>query len=348
MLCLDVWKGQKNGGPYMHSIHFSFAIGCFMAPLLAEPFLSNKQSVDENYKNSVFFNSTSEVNDTHVQSNDGSNRTYDTSGMVILYPIVGVIALLTSIGYLSYGIIDLKQMKRLKKRDQKPDVQIYNINAKVNNSSTSNGEFLKLLLVILLLAFIFLYVGMEVMYGTFVTTFAVQSDLNLTRQEGARINAIFWGSFAAMRFAAIFIAFKFNALSQMVLSFTLCTFGSIVLAIVGNVYKYVLCIGSAFMGTGMASVYACGILWIEKHITVTNRIVSCMIISGSLGADLFPIILGQIIATFPMILMYLQVAVVVMCILLFSTAYVITRIMTQNNNKNIPTDNEELQTLSCS
>merc|ERR1711997_1238704 len=113
------------------------------------------------------------------------------------------------------------------------------------------------------------------------------------------------------------------------LSFTLCLIGSISLVVAGNMYKYVLCVSSALMGTGMASVYACGILWIEQHITVTNRIVSSMIISGSIGADLFPIILGQFMATFPMLLMYLQVVVVFMCITLFSTAYCITQIMSK-------------------
>jgi fucose permease len=200
--------------------------------------------------------------------------------------------------------------------------------------------------VLLLLVFIFLYAGMEVQYGTFVATFAVKSDLSLTRQEGAKVNAIFWGSFAAMRFAAIFISFKMSALSQMMLSFTLCAVGSIYLAIAGNIYKYGLFVCSALMGTGMASVYACGILWIEQHITVTNRIISSMIISGSVGADLFPIILGQFMATFPMLLMYLQVAVVFMCIALFSTAYGITRIINKNKTTKIIDENEELQAMS--
>ena len=38
VLCLDIWKGM-NSGPYMHSIHFSFSVGAFIAPLMATPFL---------------------------------------------------------------------------------------------------------------------------------------------------------------------------------------------------------------------------------------------------------------------------------------------------------------------
>ena len=150
-----------------------------------------------------------------------------------------------------------------------------------------------------------------------------------------------------MRFAAILISIKLSALYQMILSFTLCAIGSISLVIAGNLYKYVLCISSGLMGAGMASVYACGILWIEQHITVTNKIMSSMIISGSIGADLFPIILGQFMASFPMILMYLQAAVVFMCILLFSSAYVITRMMKRNESIENTNHLDEIKPFKC-
>ena len=340
-MCLDIWNGEANGGPYMHSIHFAFAVGCFIAPVISEPFLSRKTEL-ENEINKTIVNSFSSDISTGVPeiSEDNAN-----SGMKVLYPIVGTMTMLISMGYFIYGIKEFKEKKIVNNLSEENGLEIFSPNTTVNSNSKRRKESLKMVLVMLLLAFIFLYVGMEVMYGTFVATFAVKSSLKLTRQEGARVNSIFWGSFAAMRFAAIFIAFKLSALSQMVLSFTLCSLGSIALAIAGNMYKNILCISSALMGTGMASVYACGILWIEQHITVTGRIVSAMIISGSIGADLFPIILGQFMANFPMILMYLQVSVVLMCILLFSIAYKVTRILKCDRNLKTCREEEEMQAL---
>ena len=55
-LCLDVWKGEENGGPYLHSVHFAFAIGCFVAPVLAEPFLGRNPALDD------------DTNDTFMQN----------------------------------------------------------------------------------------------------------------------------------------------------------------------------------------------------------------------------------------------------------------------------------------
>jgi FHS family Na+ dependent glucose MFS transporter 1 len=37
-LCMDSWIGFDSG-PFMHTIHFSFGIGAFIAPIIAEPFL---------------------------------------------------------------------------------------------------------------------------------------------------------------------------------------------------------------------------------------------------------------------------------------------------------------------
>jgi len=37
VLCLDIWRND-NSGPWVHSIHFSFAIGAFLSPILAVPF----------------------------------------------------------------------------------------------------------------------------------------------------------------------------------------------------------------------------------------------------------------------------------------------------------------------
>ena len=89
------------------------------------------------------------------------------------------------------------------------------------------------------------------------------------------------------------------------------------------------------MGIGMASMFASAFLWLEQHVLVTNRIGSLMIISAGIGADLFPIVVGQLISSLPMLLMYLQVAVVLICLQLFGLSYYLGRSLRNNNNKDI-------------
>lgn len=94
--------------------------------------------------------------------------------------------------------------------------------------------------VTVLCLFFMLYVGMEVSYGLYVATFAVESKLNLTKSDGAFITAIFWGCFAAMRFVAIFAAVKMKPIYIMLLSFVCCLVGCIPLVIWGETSPMVL------------------------------------------------------------------------------------------------------------
>ncbi len=79
--CLEIWRGHE-GAPYMHSIHFSFGVGAFLAPIVAAPFLK----------------------DTGRDSKIGG-----------FYPIVGGSTILVSLGFLYYGIQEIQVRHRKRK-----------------------------------------------------------------------------------------------------------------------------------------------------------------------------------------------------------------------------------------
>ena len=325
VLCLDVWRGHQNGAAYMHGVQFSFALGCFIAPIIAEPFLSNSRdefSPDDHHLLTTMANTTIENSTYGEDEAEAFHPKHNGLGMKTLYPIIGIFTLFTSLGYLAYGIKDLSQAQQNKYEYEQMNNRT-NLDAEPTGTISKGEErpkWYRTSLVIILMSFLFLYVGMEVMYGTFIATFAVVSDLHLTRKEAAHVNAVFWGSFTAMRFAAIFIAFKLTALFQLVFCFGLCLVGSVSLAIAANSSVYAIYIFSGFMGTGMGPIFACAFLWLEKHVTVTTRIGSYLTIAASIGVDSFPLLLGQFMATLPMLLIYLQLAVVLLCIILFGIA----------------------------
>ena len=43
VLCLDIWG--RSSGPYMQGLHFAFGVGAFVAPWVAEPFLSQSRNI---------------------------------------------------------------------------------------------------------------------------------------------------------------------------------------------------------------------------------------------------------------------------------------------------------------
>ena len=125
-------------------------------------------------------------------------------------------------------------------------------------ASASAGPLFSLqvkLLVAVFSAFLFMYVGIEYCVGMYLATFAVQSDLKVglfailflctvfiysgyffqaTRVEGAELTALFWGSFAMMRFLAIFAAMKIKPIYTISFSFVICIVGSTSMMIYGQ------------------------------------------------------------------------------------------------------------------
>ena len=95
-------------------------------------------------------------------------------------------------------------------------------------------KILTYLLVAIMCLFYILYVGMEVSYGLYIATFSVESQLNLSKSDGAYITAIFWGCFAAMRFVAIFAAIKLKPIYIMTVSFAFCLLGAVPLVVWGD------------------------------------------------------------------------------------------------------------------
>ena len=118
-------------------------------------------------------------------------------------------------------------------------------------------------------------------------------------------------------------------------SFSLCLIGSAVLSVWGGQSSLVLYLGTATLGVGMASIFATGFLWTEQKISVTSKVVvrvvagvcivtlqvsAAFIISSSLGAKVFPVLVGNLVETSPMVLHYLCLAIVCGCVLIFSLA----------------------------
>ena len=206
VLLLRIWEG-RDSGPYMHAIHFTFGIGAFLAPLISRPFLVNAEE-GQHLNGSVGALehwSVGAANLTLNEEVEGSVWTVKT-----LYPMVSAYPLLLSMVFVAFHVKDSKTAKKdAKKEDKEGENQL------------SKGFTIAIVATVSVL--FFLYVGMEVAFGTFVSVFAVQSRLQFTRQQvdvdswsslhafhcqkqGSDVTAVFWGTFAATRGLAIFAA----------------------------------------------------------------------------------------------------------------------------------------------
>jgi FHS family Na+ dependent glucose MFS transporter 1 len=173
------------------------------------------------------------------------------------------------------------------------------------------------LLIALMAVFYLLYIGLEVTYGQLVVAFAVHSDLHLAQSTGLVIAVVFWGSFAAMRFASIFFSSGFGPTTMLVLNFVFCTVATVLLSTVASRMETALWIGTALLGIGLASVFPTGILWIERYIHVSNKVAAAFVMGAALGEMVCPVVVYQLMVISPAMLMHSAVVINLLCIVTF-------------------------------
>jgi fucose permease len=212
--------------------------------------------MEENISNTTAFSNAS--------TDMTENHKVDTTRITILYPLVGLSIVFMSMGYLMLAMKNYNQISSAgsQVKSDKNDSDL--------NQQTLNRNHWFLL--VIMIGFFFFYAGSEISFGIYLTAFCVKSRLSLPKQIGAEMTATFWGCFAAMRFLAIFAAIYLKPIYLMSLSCLVSCLSGILLAIYGDQSVTILWVGSAMLGFGMASIYATGLLWLESHMKITNRI----------------------------------------------------------------------------
>ena len=71
----------------------------------------------------------------------------------------------------------------------------------------------------------------------------------------------------------------------------------------------------------MVLILGSAMLWMEEHVVISAKVGSALVIASSIGADVFPILLGQTITDVPMIFAYLTLAIVAGFVTIFCVAY---------------------------
>ena len=327
MFCLQVWRGF-DCGPGFHSIHFSFAFGSFISPLIAAPFLSQRSDLITKLE-------AEGANQTDIDKTLEKLAPTIKTKIGYLFPLLGGLILSVAAGYFVYGIKQLKQHGDL--ADTEPGEE-----ASKKHNRSKKQKITEKVMIALLMPFFFIYVGAEYTMGTYIASFAVLSKLHLTKVQGSNLTAIFWGGIACMRFITIFAAMKFNALIIMIFCMSLSIIGALLLVFCGQLSALFLQIGVGILGFGMASIYATGFVWLEQYIFVTNKIGAAFGITEALGPNVFPTVLGQFIEQTPMVLMYENVGSIAICSVLFTASVLLSRILVKQRKEH-ETEEEKMR-----
>lgn len=147
-------------------------------------------------------------------------------------------------------------------------------------------------LVALISLFIFLYVGAEISFGGWISTYAVTLGL-ATPAAAAYLTSGFWGALTVGRLLAIPLAARFRPRTILLVDLLGC------MAAVGLILVYpasltVAWVGSIGAGIFMASVFPTTLSLAERRMPITGQVTSWFFVGASLGSMTVPLIIGQL------------------------------------------------------
>ncbi|KAI1285830.1 Major facilitator superfamily domain-containing protein 4B [Halotydeus destructor] len=304
---LEIWKEQAN--PYMQSMHFFYALGMTFGPILCEPFLSpdiNRTIVLDNSTIINFFN----VTDTTVKSQ--IHIPYSLCSAVLLAAAMLQIAL--------FYISPYKGMNRIlgRKQDATP----------INSSRDDEDEestlipvtlpkrYYVIVIVIggLLLCF---EAGLEQNTMNYLSTFVVHVDLKLSKSTGAFMTSAMSASYTISRLLSIFLATRLPTVLMLYLDFAVMLVGNVLVLKFCNTSEVGLWIGLIVMGFGFSSCFPAIYSFLEERINVTNTVCGIFMFASSIATTIEPLFEGQYIEEWPEIFVYINVASVLACVVLF-------------------------------
>ncbi|XP_076461010.1 sodium-dependent glucose transporter 1A-like [Babylonia areolata] len=286
---LRIWG--LEGEMAMQFIHFAFALGGVISPLVTEPFLTPNPEDDidittiattslamDNVTIASYPTSTPDV-----MNNSTAVPLPLTTDVHYAFLISGGLILLIAIPLTVQLFSDRSQKRRQDKQDEKKDVK----------QPLPLAMFLIVMGILCL--FYLSYCAVEDTFASFLTTFAVK-QLHWSKSKGAQITSLFWASFAGGRFLCIFVVQILTSVKLLILSCVslFCAMLAMLLfsahGVDVGIWMSAIC-----SGISMAAIFPTGFTWMEEELVrVTGRVSSTILIASSSGMIINPIVVGYL------------------------------------------------------
>ncbi|KAM5256533.1 sodium-dependent glucose transporter 1C-like [Ctenodactylus gundi] len=300
VLILALWGDR--GAPHMQALHFSFALGAFLAPLLAKVALGTTTVSAENHTEPASLPSA--LNGSPEAASDALFGV--PANLNLLWAYVAIGSYLFVVSVFLFALFFKKSARHGK--------------SAVSGQRSRRAKYHKALLCLLFL-FFFFYVGAEVTYGSYIFLFAT-THVGMEESEAAGLNSIFWGTFAACRGLAIFFAACLQPGTMIVLS-NIGSLASCVFLVLFDKSPLCLWIASSVYGASMATTFPSGISWLEQYTHINGKSAAFFVIGGTFGEMVIPAVIGILQGQYPdlPVVLYTCLGSAVFTALLFPVMY---------------------------
>ena len=155
---------------------------------------------------------------------------------------------------------------------------------------TFTGMEVLLGLVLLAVIFMLFYVGAEVGFGSWISTYAVTMRL-ATQETAAYLTSVFWGALTVGRLLSIPVAVRLRPRAILLMDVLGCIVSvGLILLLPQSVAA--LWVGAAGLGLFMASIFPTVLSWAGRRMTMSGNVTSWFLVGASMGAVILPSIIG--------------------------------------------------------
>ncbi|XP_077490422.1 sodium-dependent glucose transporter 1A-like isoform X1 [Amblyomma americanum] len=319
----NVWiirMWPENSSPALQTFHFAFGVGGLVAPFIAKPFLSpvpggngsipNQTLSTAHYPYLVEINSRDFALGDVVPINELTTEAEDKSQVHYAFAIASALNTALVLSMIVLYFIDKSDFKP-------PDATATDETGPLLEESVNNRRFTRITLA-MLCAYVCVYVVLECTSSEMFAPFAVKSDLHFSKTTASRVVAVYFSCFAASRLTAALVTIKVPVFWVLVLSHVILLPTAVMLVVWGSTNSTALWVGSALTGFGQGPLNAAVTAWTAGYITITNKMMSLVVVTGGVGSMSPPILVGQFLDRCPNVFLYVCLAAVSMCIFVFA------------------------------
>jgi FHS family Na+ dependent glucose MFS transporter 1 len=155
----------------------------------------------------------------------------------------------------------------------------------------AGGRSLNGIFLLIVLFFVF-SVGLELGFGNWIYTFSARLHL-ASETTAAYLTSAFWGAFSVGRLLGIGFSSRFRSQSILMADLTGCLFAFAIL-LLWPASSLALWAGTILMGLSIASLFATGMAFAEKRLSLTGSMIGWILVGGGIGGMIFPWLIGQL------------------------------------------------------
>lgn len=167
----------------------------------------------------------------------------------------------------------------------------------------SNAGRINYKLVWLIALLLGLYIGAEVSYGGWIYSYVLGMSLGDEKMAGD-LTSVFWGALTAGRLLGVPIAARLRPRTILLIDLIGC-FISVGIAIMWATSLTAITVATVGIGLSMASIYPTALTFAERRMKITGQVMSYLIVGGSAGGMIVPLLVGKMFESIgPRVMMF--------------------------------------------